>query len=291
MRQHDPVPRFFLYGEPPREPGRGFLHVEPLALRSRRANWAISEHAHRDLAQMFLVAKGGGSMRVDGQRYRIDAPVLLLIPANAIHGFQWATNSAGQVLSMGLRTLAGATGRAPELARLFATPGVLRLGDDRAARRVDTTLRELAAENAWEAPGRALALDALLVLAMVAALRASGDGNGGDIQGRDTVLIARFRALIEEHFRSHLSLRQYLGTLAVSERRLRDACFRIARRTPMQMVLDRTMLEARRMLVSSNRTAAEIGFQLGYDDPAYFSRVFHAHFGEKLREFRRRAAE
>ena len=100
--------------------------------------------------------------------------------------------------------------------------------------------------------------------------------------------MTQFRDHVEAGFRQRVPLSTYLTALGVSERRLRRACGLVAHRTPMQMVLDRAMLDACRMLISSNRTAAEIGYECGFDDPTYFSRVFRTYTGQSLRAFRRR---
>jgi AraC family transcriptional activator of pobA len=55
------------------------------------------------------------------------------------------------------------------------------------------------------------------------------------------------------------------------------------------LVQDRKMLEARRALLYSNMTVAEIAYHLGFDEPAYFTRVFTRHAGVSPRSFRESA--
>jgi AraC family transcriptional regulator, transcriptional activator of pobA len=49
---------------------------------------------------------------------------------------------------------------------------------------------------------------------------------------------------------------------------------RAAGASPLRLVQDRLMLEAKRALLYSNMTIAEVGYHLGFEDPAYFSRFF-----------------
>jgi AraC-like DNA-binding protein len=45
-------------------------------------------------------------------------------------------------------------------------------------------------------------------------------------------------------------------------------------------------LEARRLLAHSDLTAAQVGFQFGFEDPAYFARFFRREAGEAPTRFR-----
>lgn len=46
------------------------------------------------------------------------------------------------------------------------------------------------------------------------------------------------------------------------------------------------MLEAKRLLLFTDKQAQEIAFELGYDDPAYFSRLFKKYIGVSPLDFR-----
>jgi len=49
----------------------------------------------------------------------------------------------------------------------------------------------------------------------------------------------------------------------------------------------RRALEAQRLLTYSSMTVSEVGYALGFDDPAYFSRAFRADVGQSPADFRR----
>ena len=44
--------------------------------------------------------------------------------------------------------------------------------------------------------------------------------------------------------------------------------------TPNDIIKDRIILEAKRLLAHSDLNVKEIAYDLGYDDPAYFNRLF-----------------
>ncbi|WP_456316781.1 helix-turn-helix domain-containing protein [Teichococcus aestuarii] len=66
----------------------------------------------------------------------------------------------------------------------------------------------------------------------------------------------------------------YQKALGLSEKRLAALCRAAAGRTPLQILNERRITEARRSLRYSSLSVAEIGYGLGFRDPAYFSRFF-----------------
>lgn len=284
------APTFFLYGEPARDTGSRYLHIEPLALRSQPANWTIRPHAHTALSQIFALTSGGGEMQADGRCISFRAPCLLLIPSRVVHSFAYETGAAGRVLTLGDSYLAELRQREPALSGLFDSALATRRGPRRDARRLDMVLRQLGAELSWQAPGHGSAVEALLMMSLVLAARSLRQFAGpAAASSRESVLVAQFRALVEARFRERLPLADYLHSLGVSETRLRQACALVAAQPPLQLIQERTALEAKRMLLYSNKTCAEIASLLGFRDPAYFSRFFHAGTGTSARSFRRNA--
>jgi len=74
--------------------------------------------------------------------------------------------------------------------------------------------------------------------------------------------------------------------LGVSLTALRQACARVANSSPAQMLDDRALLEARRMLLYSQLSVTDIAYAVGFEDPAYFSRFFARHVGQPPRSWR-----
>lgn len=285
----DAVPTFYLYGEPPRTVTDGFLHVERLDDRSRPSEWTIRPHAHADLVQLFLIEHGGGITRVEGQVVHFAAPALLVVPATVVHGFSWTEESAGSVLTVAARYLAELIGRDAGFAPLFDRARVLTLTKG-AASDASAGMATLMRELGWSAPGHRAACESALLALLVGVLRLIGPGNGieGPQPGRQAALVARYRARVDERFRLRESIRSHALALGIGESRLRDACARVAAMSPAAILDGRALLEARRALLYSNLSVAEVGYALGFMDPAYFTRFFTRHTGISPRGYRRR---
>jgi AraC family transcriptional activator of pobA len=283
----EPVPTFYLYGEPHRSVADDFLHVESLDDRSRPANWTIHPHAHRELNHMILIAEGGGVMRTDGVVARFAAPCLLLIPSRVVHGFHWHDDSGGAVITVANAYWEEVVRRDPDCGSLFGSPAIVPLAKD-AARSITAQARVLRRELGWAAPGYRTAIAGALATIAVHALRGLVDHTTEHEpnRGRQADLVARFREMIEDRFRLREPIALYATELGVSPTTLRVACSRIAGKSPAEILNLRTLLEAKRALCYTNQTVAEIAYGLGFIDPAYFSRAFTKYAGCSPRQFR-----
>lgn len=272
------VPTFYLYGEPSRAVPDLFVHVERIADRSRPSEWTIRAHAHADLVQLFLVETGGGAILIEDERRLFAAPAMVLIPAGVVHGFAWTSESSGSVLTLSRSFFDALRARDRDVGRVFAAPQILDISDaglDEAR----TSLAALMRELGWSAPGYRTAIEAGLLRLLVLALRRLPMDTGAvrSGPGQSAALVARYRALIEQRYRLRESVTHHAAALGVSESSLRAACARVAGMSPAAMLDQRTLLESKRALLHSNLSIAQVGYALGFGDPAYFSRFFTRH--------------
>ncbi len=271
------IPAFFLYGEPLQPPGERLIHVETIAARSMLNDWNIRPHRHRDLHQVLLTFKGSVEARLDATAASLAPPALIVVPPGCVHSFVFEHGTVGIVLSF-------AHGLAAELAA--ASSGLAEyLGQPQARTLIRATVREtdlkalgemLLREFTRAAPGRHSALRGLLeaLLANVWRLGSGQETLAGDALGTERELVARYRRLIEVHFRSHRSVQAYAAQLGASESRLRRACLAVTGQSPVAAVHLRMLVEAERLLRYTTMTISQVAYHLGFEDPAYFSRFF-----------------
>lgn len=281
------VPAFFLYGESVREADPRFVHLESIAARSRPANWTIRAHAHRDLNHLLFVTAGGGRMRVEASVLGFGAPALLVATAGAVHGFDFEPETEGHVLTLSEAYVRELVARLPDCRRLFEGGRAIDARpEDFAAHRFFDDLEGLGRELVWGAPGRALALEGRLLCILAGALRLASGAGAVHAAGPKAALVARFREAVEARFRSGDGVEDYARALGVAPSRLRAACAEVAGAGPMALVHERRMVEAKRMLLYTSMAVAEVAYELGFDDPAYFSRFFAAREGGPPSRFR-----
>lgn len=273
-----PLPYFFLYGEPSQVADPDFLHVEDLATRSQPGNWHIAPHKHSDLNHLLLIAEGGGTIQFEADSFPFTAPALLAVPARCVHGFAWTCESRGHVLTMAEVQLSQVLATYPELAPLFSAPCCIAL-DPADAAEIDRAMGSIERELSWAGLGQAAALQAgLLAVLVLASRRLQRAAEPPEGTPRQHALLARYRQLVEQRYRLREPLSRMARLLGVSETTLREACAATGQ-SPTMIRDHRAMLEAQRLLAFSALSIAQVGDSVGLADPAYFSRFFTRNCG------------
>jgi AraC family transcriptional activator of pobA len=84
----------------------------------------------------------------------------------------------------------------------------------------------------------------------------------------------RFARRLEEDYAAHHDAAYYADALAVPAAALSRALAHVTGRATKDLILDRVMLEAARLLRFTDLSVGEVAHRVGYDDPLYFSRAF-----------------
>jgi AraC family transcriptional regulator, transcriptional activator of pobA len=100
--------------------------------------------------------------------------------------------------------------------------------------------------------------------------------------------VRRLEILVENNFRSIKYPKQYAQMMFTSEKNLNRICKITLNKTTSDVIADRIILEAKRMLVHSKFSVIQISVELGYIDDSYFVRVFKKRTGETPIQFIKR---
>lgn len=83
-----------------------------------------------------------------------------------------------------------------------------------------------------------------------------------------------FSRLVEIHFRDKHGVSEYAEILGLAPKTLSSRFNKLKLENPNEIIKNRIVLEAKRLLLYTGLSIKEIAHQLGYEDPAYFSRIF-----------------
>lgn len=103
---------------------------------------------------------------------------------------------------------------------------------------------------------------------------------------QDIEFLRKFSQLVELHFRERHTVADYASMLNVTSKALHKRITQYGHPGPNELIKERIMLEAKRLLAHTNLSVKEIGYNLGYDDPAYFVRLFTKQAGVSPMTFR-----
>lgn len=105
-------------------------------------------------------------------------------------------------------------------------------------------------------------------------------------KGKDLDYVLLFKDLLENNYITIKSVNEYAAKLNISDKRLNQATLKIVGKSPKELIDDRIMLEAKRLLIHSNESIKEIGFRLGFEEPTNFIKYFRKHTHKTPVEFR-----
>jgi len=99
-------------------------------------------------------------------------------------------------------------------------------------------------------------------------------------------IIRKFNILIEQHFREKHQVADYAELLFKSPKTLSNLFHKYNEKSPLTMINERIVLEAKRLLLYSEKTSEEIAYELGYKEAGHFSKFFKKHVGVNPSEFK-----
>lgn len=100
------------------------------------------------------------------------------------------------------------------------------------------------------------------------------------------IKISAFEKLLEEHFKKEKLPSFYAYKLNITLKHLNRICNEILQKTATEVIMDRVVLEIKRMLTDKQLAVNEVATAIGYDDYSYFSRVFKKQTGVSPTAFR-----
>jgi AraC-like DNA-binding protein len=95
-----------------------------------------------------------------------------------------------------------------------------------------------------------------------------------------------FLKILEENFRRAEGVDFYAEKLFMSTRNLNLICQSILHKSVSEIIETRKLIEAKNLLIYSDKTISDIGFELGFNEKAYFTNVFKKRTGSTPTEFR-----
>jgi AraC-like DNA-binding protein len=254
--------------------GHGDALVETMTFdRLRELNDGGTQRA--DFHVLALVDGGRGSVTVDFRRHRLGARSAVWVAPGAVHRWDDVAGVAGHlVLFVPTAPVTPGTREVvafPDPAARWSVPDADWPFVDAARNHLLLEVPPVTGPGA-RAAGPPAELPGILLSALLARLRPPH----GDVPSADpaSALFRLFRAAVEADFRQHHDAGHYARALGYAPRTLSRAVQRATGRTAKAYLVERIVLEAKRLLAHDRLTAAGCAAALGFPDASNFSVFF-----------------
>ncbi|MBT9304975.1 helix-turn-helix domain-containing protein [Pseudomonas sp. TAE6080] len=277
------IPVFKLYGESQEWPTPDLLHCETISRRSREYQWEIQPHRHADLCQLLYVYKGQAQLEIEGQRTTLTESTLQVLPPLCVHGFRFAEDVEGFVVTLAAPLVAHLQGQLGSAVDSLSALGNYPAGKD--SDYLNSLFARLQNEYNDDFPSRDMMMHALVSVLLVWISRQAIQRRHPRAP-RSREYFRHFTQLVEQHYREHPKIEDLAHKLGISVSHLNGTCRELGGQPALQIMHDRQLLEAKRLLTYTSMTINEMSDVLGFSDPTNFSRLFRRRVGFSPKAFR-----
>lgn len=233
-------------------------------------------HTH-NYYSLTVLLQGTTTYYAEPVQLRVAAPALLLLNKDHVHVHGPHHRAEMLALSFTDWLVSGPAPASDDWPGLFATP-VLPLSAAELAR-LRPYLELLQAEYQRDQPQNSTALTRHLLALVLQLVREFQAARAGQAAPAAPVLYQAFAQLLDAQYRQSTTVQAYAEELAVTADQLQQAVRAATGKSPKQLIDERRLMEAKRLLYWAQLPAKEIAWQLGFANAQYFSRFFKKHTG------------
>jgi AraC-like DNA-binding protein len=286
-KQHVPIYQIQDF-EPPARKDR-YFYFNSFAAHLQEHRIAHVAHKH-DFYILLFVTQGTGTHTIDFREYEVQPGTVFFIKPGQVHNLALSPDADGSIIFFTQGFYAREyPGKAlhdfPFFNAMLYNP-MLRLTPHEEASLMPL-LHLLKQEYDQARPMRDAILSRyldILMMELTRIFRPSDDAAG--IIGKEQTILQNLERLIDLHYKEHQPVSFYAEHLHITTRHLNDICKQSLGKTTKELILNRLLLEAQRLLVHANLTSSQIAVELGFYDNTYFFRFFKKHAGCTPEQFR-----
>lgn len=245
------------------------------------------QHGH-SFYHMVLFTKGSGFQTIDFSRYKIQPFQLYFMVPGQVHSWHFNPDVEGYVVHFSEAFFRTFLLDHDYLNRFIffngnSTDQVMMVP---AASRKEITglLEKILEETALQ---HADMVRVLLLQLFLLVEKCCGKDGSRIIPQQKQLVLRNFQQLINKHFRTIKLPREYAELLYITPNHLNALCQDLLGKTAGELIRERILLEAKRMLTNAGMTVTQIAHELNFVDNSYFSRFFKKYEGITPDEFRK----
>ncbi len=278
-----------LYGDNSIEFVQGLIHIHPFGLIGKRHDGKVKLHAHNNMLQIFIIENGTTELQYDEFKYEVSAPAFMTIPKNVAHGFHHKDEVTGWIINLSDAVLEHLLQREADIIMEIDAIHISTIDPEaKAMMDVYKTMKQCIEEYSNNFAGKQLMLESLISQLIVQLHRLPSETTklSSTSDSASKVYFRRFMGLIKSGNTFRKTIVEYATALSISQGHLVRVCQTIAGKSPKDIVTDYFIRQAQIALTDIDKSIAQVAYELHFDDPAYFTRLFKKKIGHSPKVFR-----
>ena len=255
-------------------PGLPFV-IERMELKEDEHTHLWQAHRHGYYA-IGICIEGEATQMIDFERIELRGNDIMLIVPGQVHHHIDIKPGSGWFIAFSTAFLTGQSVTLP----LAVSPKITLSEDD--FTQVLTISKLMDKEYREQAPEYAAVLQHYLSVLITLLQR---NTNTAGSQSGPTLLI-RYKELLATHFLQWTKPTQYASALHISADHLNEVVKQYTGQTASAMIIERRVLEAKRLLLHAKESVKEIAWHLQFNEVSYFNKFFKQHTGCTPASFR-----
>ena len=251
-----------------------------------------SSHRH-SFYQIIWVTQGSGIHLIDFNTYPIEPFTLYFLSPGQVHEWKLTEAVFGYIIAFTNKFFSSSlqdTSLLSELPYFYITntQPLLCVGNEQAAI-FNNIIQRIETEYQASLIDHEAMLSAYLRILLIEAKRIYCPNQTTYTVTSSVLITKQFLLLIEENFLTQTFVSEYAKLLGITANHLNETVKRTTGKTAGELIRDRLLLEAKRLLIYSELSISEIAHKLNFEDPAYFGRFFKRYAHCSPSDFRQQA--
>ncbi|WP_084050116.1 AraC family transcriptional regulator [Aquimarina macrocephali] len=283
------IPNYHLYGDKIEGEVASFFNMRRLEESSNGLNTtAHHPHRHFNLFQIIWVTHGCGNIMIDEEMYKMEKGTLFYIHPGVVHACENSNDFKGFVLHFSPDVLLSHTraNTSFEIINMTIHNTSLVVQTNKEEKMISSSITALWKEFTNDYVEKDQIIKNHLNILMIHIQRqmhndqSFGDGTSGNM------IVKSFKKLIEQDYKKERSVSYYASLLHITPTYLNDTVKKSTGKTAGELIRERVVLEAKRLLIFSKKSISEIAFELHFEDSAYFWKFFKKYVSISPKSFR-----
>lgn len=257
------------------------------AAEAKKIEALVNEPHHHDFEELIIGMEGQLEHFIDFKSTLLDAPFVSFVTKGKVHRVQPKIKD-GKCLMWAVRFKSEFIPETTfQLYSLYHDNANIALNSDNCFNRLISLCEMMNGEMQQPSPDYAVIRQLLsTTFTMIESERRKLQPAEAASLKTQSITFKNFLKILEENFRRDMGVEFYAEKLFMSARNLNLICQNILQQSVSEIIETRKLIEAKNLLASTDKSVSEIGFELGYNEKAYFTSVFKKKSGQTPTEFR-----